>query len=458
MARRILTIIGYILATAVVVVGTILLIAYGNGYSYDFKTNRLVHRGLIILDSKPGDAKIFVNNRDIDETTPYRHTYEAGSYDFRVEKKDFRTWSKRLEVIPSRVNLAQYVILIPNSVKIDTIGSYPAVNQFVSSEDHNRIAFTVPDGPGSGIWRLDTRSRNQSRIYASAAPAEGVPAETVEVLSWSDDNSHLLVKSVIGDKTSFIVVAANGTDPPINLTDSFRVDNANLIFDTGDWRSIYWHSADGIRRIDLGSNNVSAILAENVAAMTFAEDRVLYVNNEKQPYSVWQLERNGNRKQLIEDIPVSGGYSLDYATYIRVPQLAVVAHDGRKATLYSNIYEKPVAKPMNSVATQVAFNNDGRFLLMYDESHVATYDAEYNSTYYMPTENSTVTGLNWFDNYHLVFNRGGKIVMSEFDGNYAQEILEGIHTPYSSPDNRSIVVPGNNPAGGGYVRSARIRP
>ena len=58
MIKQIGIVLGYGVAGAVVVIGTIILIAYGSGYFYDFKTGRLVQRGLLLLDSTPGGATI----------------------------------------------------------------------------------------------------------------------------------------------------------------------------------------------------------------------------------------------------------------------------------------------------------------------------------------------------------------------------------------------------------------
>jgi len=76
----------------------------------------------------------------------------------------------------------------------------------------------------------------------------------------------------------------------------------------------------------------------------------------------------------------------------------------------------------------------------------------------MPEEYKKVTGLSWFDNYHIIFNRGQDVILAEFDGNYAQTIAKGSSSaPYGSSDTKSVLVnlPGIN--GTSDIKSIKIR-
>lgn len=456
MTRRFLTILGYVFATAVVILGTIMLIAYGNGYSYNFKTHKLVQRGLVILNSIPSGASITFGDKHLKQKTPYRQTLEAGEYDYTLEKTGFRTWHKRIPVVPSQVYLAQYVILLANHIQVDSIGSYPGLNQFVESRDHSRVAFVVPDGPGAGIWSLNTGNHQQTRVYASAPTSGDKPAESVQLLSWSDDNSHLLVRSQVGDTISMLVVSATPGDQPINLSDTFKLDLGSLAFSLNDWHQVYSLDSDGLRRLNLNDKTVSAVLADHVGGYTFAGDRIVYVDTQTSPASLWSLDTSGRKQQLAASVPTGSSYELAYATYIGTPEVVVIAQDTRQAKLYSNIYSQLSTKAMNSPAQHAIFNGDGRFVVLTTDTQVDTYDLEQNKTYSVVI--GAVTGLSWFDNYHLLFNQGTSTTLAEYDGNYATEITRNSSEPAAgSQDTKTVVVPAPTSTGGVQIKTLKIR-
>ena len=457
--RRYLQLFGYFVATLFVLGGTALLIAYGNGYSYDFKTGRLLHRGLIIIDSVPSGATMMLHGKVIRQQTPYRQAFVAGSYDFTLTKAGYRTWNKRLQSIPSQVTLADYVLLLPQHLPANAVGTYAGITQFVASTDHKRIAYVVPSGPTPGVWSLDTGNNQQTHLYAPAVATATTPAETASIVGWSKDDSHLLLQTQLGDKTSMVVVASNGTDAPVNITDTLNVPATGLTFNSTNWQQLYWQSPEGLRRIDLGNQTVSEPLANHVAAYSFAQGRIVYVDASKSPASLWAMNSDGSGKQkLVAKLPPSTAYQVAYISYLGTDEVALVAQDSRTTTLYSGIYDHPVAKTLSATGTQALFSTSGRYLLLSDESHVATYDLQRGATYTMSAINSSVTGLNWFDDNHLEFNRNGEVILGEFDGNYAIAITRGNGlAPYSSPDGKNVLVTATTSTGNAVIKAIKVR-
>ena len=457
MIRKIVIILGYVLATAIVLFGTIALIAYGNGYSYNFATGQLIHRGLIILQSTPSGAAVSLDGKPQSQKTPYRHSFETGSYNFTLTKSGYRTWTKPLWVVASEADLAQYVILIPQHLAVAVFGTYPAISQSLATTDHHLIAFVVPSGPTAGVWTLDTNSHQQTRIYAAAPATATTPAEAIQLLNWSADDSRLLIQSQIGANSTLLVVSTNGGGAPVDLDATFKQDIDNASFNPGNSRQLYWLSDDKeLRRLDLSNQVVSPVLADHVAAFTYASDRLLYITNGTPV--LWSLDSSGNKTQLLTGLLPSTTYEMAFANYLGTPELAVVSQDTHTVTLYSSLYDKPITTTLPAAGDHVVFNGDGRFLLQYDDQHVATYDLQRATTYVMPQINSVVTGISWFDNYHLVFNRGGQIVLSEYDGNYAIVVTRGDSLPPSaSEDTKSVIATSPTSNDSTLLKAIKIR-
>lgn len=429
--RKSLIVAGYVFATCFVVFGTIILVAYGSGYSYDFKNGKLVHRGLLILESKPSGATVKLGNRQLSEKTPYRRSFEEGSYEITLTKDDYRTWNKTLDVIPSRVNLAQYVILLPQRFQVEPVISYPSIKQSIASRDRKKIAYNVPTGSSPGIYVMDTGSRSQKKVYSLAAPVEGQPSESVEISEWSDDASKLLVRQTIGDKISYLIVSMNN-DPVINLSQDLNVSFTNLRFSLSTWRTLYWNTTEGLKRVDVDEKSVSAPITGPVGGYNFAGDRIIYVDAADPNKPLWLIETNGRKKKLVESLPASGSYAIDYSTYINVPQIVVSANDANQSFLISDAFDKPNKKLISTFAGSPLFNGDGRFVVIRGQDNSGTFDLELNKLYQFTQPNNKISGVTWFDNYHLQFNRDGQSVISEFDGNYANVITRGDSLPPSN--------------------------
>jgi hypothetical protein len=269
-----------------------------------------------------------------------------------------------------------------------------------------------------------------------------------------------LIKAATGDQVSYLIVAANGTDPVINLTDTFHAAFDGLQFSLGNWRELYWLSPEGLRRVDVGNSTISTPLAEKVVAFTQAADRVIYVDSSGPAASLWSIDRSGRKQQLVKALPASSHYAVAYSTYINEPQAVVLAVDSNSATLYSNIYsgDSISSKTFSANASSAIFNGDGRFILLSGPQYVATYDLEMDRTYIFPAINSAATGLSWFDNYHIQFNRDGQMVLSEFDGNYAIAVTRGTGLPpVNSQDDKWIYAVGQTSNGSAQIKAVKIR-
>lgn len=458
MYRRAIEILTYLIGATVIVLGTVLLVAYGNGYSYDLRTGRLVYRGLVLLDSKPGNAVITVNGKVIKNKTPFRQSYERGSYSFTLSREGYREWRKTLEVVPSRVSLAQYVILIPQKIPVDTIAEFPRIQNFLASQDRRRIAFVVPTGPDAGVWAMEGQNRDRTKLYGLKPATPDQPAETAEILSWSEDSSRLLIKTISAGRNIFQVVSNDPGEPVINLTDTFRQEFGALAFSRTNWRELIWNSPEGLRRVDLAAQTISAVLTPKAANFVYAEDRIIYIDTSQPTASLWSVDRGGRKQQLVAALPPSGSYGLDYSTYINVPQVIVSSPDSQVTTLYSDVFGQMTSRTVKAPAGRPDFNGDGRFAVIHAETSLATYDLEYDRVYIFPEINSRVTGLSWFDNYHLQFTRGGQVVLAEFDGNYANVITRGDgQAPFNSPDNKTIYATSANSTGVSQIKAIKIR-
>ncbi len=415
MIRRVLILLSYAVTMAAVLVATVMLVELGQGYSYDFKTRQFYINGLLSLTSSPSSATLYINGKPTRHSTPYRSTLKTGTYNLELRKPGFHTWSKQVDITPFQVLSLDAVFLVPNSIPETNLTTNQTASGLVASHDRRHFAYIASDSL-PGVWVINGDHGPGLKIYTPTPASEDHSAETVKEVTWSSDNSHLLIHGDIGGASVYTLVSSSG-GTPTNLSDIFKLDLTGLEFSPYDWRELYWNSADGLRRLNAGDKTTSAVLAEKVSGFNFAGDKIVYVHTTALGKSVWSMDRSGNnQKQLIESLAESSSYQVDYMNYRGLDALGVLPAGSSVATLYLDIFSaNPVSKVVSKDASKISFSDNGRYLGFYNSNGFGTYDLEKN-VILLSSKTSPLNCFNWFDNAHVVLCRQNEVDVAELDG------------------------------------------
>ena len=449
MSRSFFILMGYLALTALVILTTVALVAYGQGFSYDVAHNRLVHNGLVIISTQPSGAIVKVESKSGTKKTPYHATFEAGDYRFHVAKAGFESWSKVLHVIASQVTLAEYIVLLPKDRPQTIIDRRVQITNETISRDHRHMAYLVP-GTGGGLYTLDlsNTSNRPVRLYQPTAATAEIPAEVLTNLSWSDDASHLLLGSTLAAvHTVRLVTASDGIQ--INLTDKYHFDFTSLVFSGRDWRQLYWISPDGIRRLDATAQTVTGILADKASQFIIAGDRILYVQTSDLGESLGSLDNRDHKQTIVQALVKSPSYDIKYESYQGQDLLAIVPAANGIGTLYTNIFSLDISS--KAVATNVAhiiFSTDSHLATFYSSNQIFSYDLEQSgllsrsvSAHVSYGSGAEISQLSYYDGYHLLTNQNGRLHFMEYDGQNDID-LGPVATgtiPYRVADQRAII-------------------
>ena len=458
MLRRILIPIGYFLVVAAVVLITVGLVAYGQGIEYDFKTGRIIHTGLVIIQSSPSSVAVSLNGKTTKKKTSYRASFEAGDYTFELAKDGYYTWKKTLKVVSSEVTLAQYVLMVPRHPNTTTLDTKAQIVAQSISKDHRHVAYAT-GGPEAAVYTLDLGNPKPVKIYSAKVATPEQPAETLLDVTWNDDASKLLVASQNGPTATHHLMNADGASA-INLTQQYGFNFTGLKFNPANGQQLYWVSPDGLRRLDVGAQSVSAVLADKVTGFQMAPDRVLYVQTTELGHSLWSLDGRGHKQELIQALPESDTYAMAFTTYRGTEELAIVPSKTRVGTLYSDIYgTNPVAKTIARDVSEAAFAADGHLLTFSSATNLVTYDLELSTltgklVTYHASGIHDLAAVTWFDNFHLLANEGGHLMLMEYDGANGTDLgaLTGTFPAYATADARSIVALRPVGSGVGYTQ------
>lgn len=451
MLKRLLIIFGYVSSALGIALITVALVAYGNDYTYDFSTRQVIQKGHVIINSLPSGVRVMEDGKLLNKSTPYQAAVKVGDHTYRLERDGYEPWEKVLHVVAGRVALASYVIFVPKKPETTTLDTKPQIVSQAISKDHRHLAY-ITAGPEAAVYTLEPSSKKIVKLYtpkpavAATETAAARPAEELKDVRWSDDASHLLISSDIGGQPTYRLATADSTDEPLNLTQIFGSNLRSPSFSGNNWRQLYWISAEGLRRIDIESSSISAVLAEKVTQFWIQPDRVLYVQQTGQGRSLWSLERNGKKQELIPALAESDSYVVAQSEFKGEDELVVVPTKTGIATLYSGIYgDKPVSKVIAKDVTSATFAPNGYKVALTTPKQIHVYnlertEVEQRFVLHTIAAEGLVT-LSWFDNDHLLTTRGGQMYWSEFDGANSLRLSESAAFPaYSDADSKSIFV------------------
>jgi PEGA domain len=447
MLRRSLIILGYVGLTLLVVGVTFALVAYGKDYSYDFGAHRIIQKGHVIIGSLPNGVAVTADGRNLKKKTPYQAAYKVGVHTFSLAKDGFWPWRKTIAVVAGQVSLARYVILVPKQPAMTGLDVRPQIVAQSMSKDHRHLAY-VTGGAGAALYTLDLGGPKPVKLYTPKAATATDPAEVLTDVTWSDDASRLLIVSQMGAQTVYRLASAGGGEP-VNLTAQYHINLTGVKFAAGNGRQLYWISPEGLRRLDVDAQSASGVLAERVAQFWVIPDRVLYVQQTDLGRSLWSVDGRGRHQELIQALAESDSYSVAYASYRGDDELAVVPAKTQTGTLYTGIFgNTPVAKVVARGVTSASFTPDGHLLAFSSPTAIFTYDLEQSALnnalvlYSVTDQPGQLAALSWFDNYHLLTTRDGRLYWSEFDGANRVDLgtAAGGFPGYGSSDQKSVVM------------------
>jgi hypothetical protein len=446
MLRRILIITGYLLLGLTLVGFTIVLVAYGNDYTYNFTTHKIIQKGHVIIDSVPSNGHVTADGHQLKKKTPYQAAYNVGGHMFSVNLPGYWPWQKSLSVVAGQVSLAQYVILIPKNPITTDLDTRVQITAQAVSKDHRHLAY-ITGGTNAAVYTVDLGNDSPVKIYAPKAATPAAPAEQLTDVAWSSDSSHLLITGTVGGQPEELLESANG-GTPINLTQQYGFSFSGIEFSSSNWQQLYWIAPDGLRRLDVGSQTVSNVLAANVDQFWIIQNRVLYIQDVDSERSLWSIDSNNHTQELVEALPASTTYSVAYSTFLGVDELAVVPASTGTGTLYTGTFgSTPIAKTIAHNVTSASFSPDGHLLLFSSPTLLVTYDVNQSELqnklidYTITDQPGQLVSYSWFDNYHLLLDRSGELYWSEYDSTNRIDLglAYGGFPGYGTSDDKSIV-------------------
>jgi len=204
--------------TFVVVVLSLLIIAYGLGYRYDYKAFKVLKTGILVVQGPPNDAVVHVN-KALGKITQnkFSKSLTPGMYSVEVSKDGFVTWHESLRVESSSINLFDDVVLFRSAPIVSEITDTKKIALLETPEDILANANNDFSVRGYEIWigdqlttRLSTPVLRAIR-YPDMSHVVYQQGDEIRIIENNGKNDTLLVKLSTPTATKF-VISARGTE------------------------------------------------------------------------------------------------------------------------------------------------------------------------------------------------------------------------------------------------------
>lgn len=434
----ILRVTAYAVTLTFSVLTTILLLYVALGYRIDRQSGQVVRNGLLLVDSRPAQAQIFINDMLRDNAAPGRFVLPADSYALRLESEGYRTWRKTVDVSPSNVRNVRYPLLIPTEIQSEQLGTLSARDVLTHSRDRKILILHTPGQPSATVLTLDPEAIKQESLrLPDAFTRENGRIGSLRVIEWALDNKHLLVEHTLpGGAAQTISIDITKPDAAVDVSALYGdAMPADIHYAASNVRSIYGVKDGVLSTYSLTDEKKVAPLLKNIRSyQPYGDDTIIFERTKKVGSEIGIMERS-EVLVVAEFAELSASPALlSYASYDNHSYLAVASPDSSVVTIYRDPLKNPkTIEPTPFISLKFAnpqrltFNDSAQFLLVQNGGNVMTYDFEEFKRYIFAAdfkleESSTFT---WLDSEHLLVNREDNTTMiMGYDGTNVEELLK----------------------------------
>ncbi len=426
----------YSAMTTGVIVFVTFLVFIMLGYRFNRDTSTIQQGGLVQFASRPGDVSVKIGNANLTDLTPSKITVNPGSYTVTMNRKDYRSWSKSVDVRAGEVLWLNYAQMTPNTIKTDTVSSYESLSQAKSSPNGDRMALITD--PSKPVITFVDVTGDKPKSTTITIPAELLRADiapTFTLSEWANDSDRILVDANYGDSIERIVMDRREVKRTVNVSKAYESDVSESIFDPRNSERLIIRTSKGdIRTIDTASNSLSTVLASSVTEMSlYGSDALLLVQSVAEGgQSVGYISLGSDDVRILRTIQSSDVVHFSIGKYFSEPYVAVSTGNKLEVlkvkSLPSSNSDESIS--MTSVYTAtlpaaveyLSIRSGGRFVVAQYAGGVQTYDIELSKQTLTSFKSPVTSELRWLDKYHFYITNGVNLEVMEFDGANAQVI------------------------------------
>ena len=425
--------------SVIAIVFVLMLVAMGFTFN---ESGNLEQSGLVQISSNPGSATVEIDGNTQFGRTQISKMLSADEHDIKVTKAGYDTWEKKLKVDAGLLTRIDWVRLFPLKPEKSDVTSFGEPRMVAVSSDRKRMLYNEKES--STLLSIDLQGEKAKRTKLDLAEILGVSkgatlSGTLSVVAWNSSSNKIILNWSHEDKSNWYLVDLEKIENTIDLTKKFGLKFTNILI-ANDSASKLWALEDGnLHLIDAGNLTISAAKITNVERITNNKDIVLYLTTDKtENKRMIRLYKDGESgsSDIVEVKSATAIVTLAMGTYWGDDWLAYSIDN--KVTVLSgtppsadkprnNTLKTLLSRDLEYSPQQISVNDNQRLVVFATDHNLMSYDIE-TRNYYDSSFESTLTSINWLDDYLLWQHHENKIIIQDFDGDNRRELLKKVNT------------------------------
>lgn len=385
------------------------LIFYTAGYKFNFKKLKIEKTGILVLETKPKGADIFIDSKLIKTKTPAQlNNFFPNVYHIRLEKEGYHPWQKNLEIKSNLTTFAKGIILFKRSLPI-LKNSGPVKDIYLMPKKDQLLYLTENDNLSEiRLWDL---KNDQSQLIYQFSNNEIVDFN--DLLISSGQNKILIPIKGLNYNKYLIFDTANLE--VIDLSDKTKINFELVRWDNISEDVIYGYKSGIIYQIDLSTNVLNRLTAALLVDFLVKDFQIYYIAQD----NLLTRESIGQAASAVYlKLPTNSFFSFDqnskdYLTLIDKKNQDLIILDSKVFEDSENLVDHII---LQAKANKVVWTTESHNLLYYNDFELWVYNFDSQESNLLTRLGEEIEKSYWYtDNKYVVYQTNNKVRIIELD-------------------------------------------
>lgn len=433
--------IGYCLVTLALILASLLLLFAAFGWGINRTTGEVIQNGLLFVDAHPQAATMYINGQEKGQTDG-RFVLEAGNYTLELKRDQYRPWKRDFTLEGGKIVRLVYPFLFPVSLDNRDLLPFSTPPDMVTESPDRRFVLIHNQANPLNIQIVDTSKKELpvTTIAISQTVLGTHPGtQSMEMVEWSTDNRHVLVKNTFSGGYDFLVIDREQPDSSFNVTQTFSRGFTNVTLRDKKFDQLYLlDGASGQLLSGNAATKATSLAASGVLEFwPYKDNTLVYTTAAEAPVGkVFMKVKEGQATYSLRELAKGEGYLLNMAEFDGDSYIVGCSKADGKVYIYKNPTSDLKKSPTENLVPAylmklenpeyLSFSAIARFISVQSGSQFSVYDLETEQHYKYDAKIAIPAGekARWMDGHRLMLiGADNKMRVFDYDGLNPQTLV-----------------------------------
>jgi len=408
------------------IIATPIIIYYAKGYKFDFASKKfIITGGLFLKSSQP--ANIFINGKFKQKTSRlfnevinnkgFISGLLPGKYDIELQKENFNTWHKNLEITAGLVTEAKNIILIPKITTIEKINNYnPNYNFYIKKKG---IFLYI-----NNERQIESLNINDDKINKIQTNDNTIIID--KFITASNNGNQILAVGFKKSQRIWILITINDNKAVLQhlivLNDITPENLQKAAFDQTNETNLFFGFQKNLFQLNIITGKLTKII-ENLSGWAQNKNLIYYINNYDS--LLYQIDINDNIIKKISRNPLPSSINSLYEISIAGENIIILELTEGGYNRLFRVNPENILEKISDQTNIFKISNNNEKILINNNTGTNIYFMKITTNQPIKFDGETakinniknLTDAIWLtpNENHIIYSYNNKIEFSEID-------------------------------------------